>query len=189
MVKPFSKPPAARQLEARARARQLGVKVEVVSEARHYRTRAQSTPGEQYAIVRTPVGWACSCLGYFHTGICKHLGQVERRAEREGWAFGTIAPLSQVARYFPLTDPDPDPEPEPTPPPGRARSRSPMRTPTSWPRSRRPNGTAGAATTRPAPPWRGSGRRRWPTGTARTSAGGASGGDPPAPATGGGNAP
>ena len=119
MVKPFSKPPAARQLEARARARQLGVKVEVVSEARHYRTRAQSTPGEQYAIVRTPVGWACACLGYYHTGICKHLGQVERRAEREGWPFGTIAPLDKVAQYFPLDrDPDPDPDPEPPPPAG-----------------------------------------------------------------------
>ncbi len=38
--------------------------------------------------------------------MCKHLGAVERRAEREGWAFGTIAPLSRVARYFPLDLPE-----------------------------------------------------------------------------------
>ncbi len=38
--------------------------------------------------------------------MCKHLGQVERRAEREGWAFGTIAPLARVARYFPLDVPE-----------------------------------------------------------------------------------
>ncbi len=113
MVKTFSKPQEARQLEARARARTLGVRVEVVSEARHYRTRSQSNPGEVYTLKRTPAGWACSCLGYEHTGCCKHLGQVERRAEREGWVFGHIAPLPRVARYFPLDD---DPRPEPPPP-------------------------------------------------------------------------
>jgi len=106
MVKTFSKPPAARQLEARARARTLGVRVAVVSEARRYVTASQSQPGALYAIERTPVGWACSCQGYEHTGVCKHLGQVERRAEREGWPFGTVAPLSRVARYFPLDLPE-----------------------------------------------------------------------------------
>ena len=106
MVKTFAKPPAARQLEARARARTLGVKVAVVSEARRYVSAAQSQPGALYAIERTPVGWACSCAGYELTGICKHLGQVERRAEREGWPFGTVAPLSRVARYFPLDLPE-----------------------------------------------------------------------------------
>jgi hypothetical protein len=108
MVKTFSKPPEARQLEARARARSLGVRVEVVSEARHYRSRSQSQPGEVYQLVRTPAGWACSCQGFYHGGVCKHLGQVERRAAREGWSFGTVAPLSRVARYFPL---DGDPQP------------------------------------------------------------------------------
>ncbi len=106
MVKTFSKPPAARQLEARARARTLGVKVAVVSEARRYVTASQSQPGALYVIERTPVGWACSCQGYEHTGMCKHLGAVERRAEREGWAFGIIAPLSRVARFFPLDLPE-----------------------------------------------------------------------------------
>lgn len=70
MVRTFSKPQEARQLEARARAWQMGVKVEVVSEARQYRTRSQSEPSTVYTILRTPAGWACSCLGYFHTGCC-----------------------------------------------------------------------------------------------------------------------
>ncbi len=106
MVRTFAKPPAARQLEARARARTRGVRVAVVSEARRYVTASQSQPGALYVIERTPVGWACSCQGYEHTGMCKHLGAVERRAEREGWAFGQVAPLSRVARYFPLDIPE-----------------------------------------------------------------------------------
>jgi hypothetical protein len=106
MPKTFSKPQDARQLEARARARTLGVRVAVVSEARRYVSLSQSTPGQVHQIERTPAGWACSCEGYLHTGMCKHLGAVERRSEREGWAFGTIAPLAQVARYFPLDPQD-----------------------------------------------------------------------------------
>ncbi len=106
MVPEFAKPHEAREIEARARARTCGVRVAVVSEARRYVTASQSQPGTVYAIERTPVGWACSCQGYEHTGMCKHLGAVERRAEREGWAFGTIAPLSRVAQYFPLDIPE-----------------------------------------------------------------------------------
>ena len=105
-MKTFSKPSAARQVEARGRARSLGVRVAVVVEARRYVTASQSQPGAVYAIERTPVGWACSCQGYEHTGMCKHLGAVERRAEREGWTFGQIAPLAKVARYFPLDIPE-----------------------------------------------------------------------------------
>ena len=37
--------------------------------------------------------------------LCKHLGAVQRRAAREGWPFGQIAPLSRVERYFPLSSP------------------------------------------------------------------------------------
>lgn len=106
MVKTFSKAPAARQLEARARARTLGVHVAVVVEARRYVSASQAQPGTIYAIERTPAGWACSCEGYEHTGICKHLGAVERRAEREGWVFGQLAALAKVARYFPLDIPE-----------------------------------------------------------------------------------
>ncbi len=106
MDRTFSKPPEARQLEARARARTRGVKVAVVVEARRYVTASQQQPGVVYAIERTPAGWACSCQGYEHTGMCKHLGAVERRAEREGWPFGVIAPLAKVARYFPLDIPE-----------------------------------------------------------------------------------
>ena len=110
VARQFSKPPEARQVEARARARRCGVRVEVVSEARHYRTRSQSQPGTAYTIKRTPRGWACSCDGWLYTGCCKHVGAVERRAAREGWAFGTVRPLSVAPRYFPLGD---DPQPEP----------------------------------------------------------------------------
>ena len=119
MVREFSKPQEARAIEARARARCCGVRVAVIVEARRYCTPARSEPGTTHTIARTPVGWACSCPGYFYTGVCKHLGAVARRAEREGWAFGTIAPLATVERSMPL-DPDPEPEPEPTPPAGGA---------------------------------------------------------------------
>jgi hypothetical protein len=104
----FSKPQYAREVEARARARHLGVEVRVVVEAHAYTSRSQSRPGVRYAQRRTPAGWACTCAGYAHTGCCKHLGQVERRAEREGWDFGTIAPLHRAAKYFPLTAAAPD---------------------------------------------------------------------------------
>ena len=106
MERTFSKPPAARQLEARDRARALGVKVAVVSEARRYVSASQAQPGTVYAIERTPAGWACSCQGYEFTGCCKHIAAVQRRAEREGWSFGQIAPLSKVARFFPLDLPE-----------------------------------------------------------------------------------
>ena len=70
MERTFAKPPAARQLEARARARTMGVKVAVVSAARRYVSASQSHPGALYTILRTPAGWACECEGYFHTGVC-----------------------------------------------------------------------------------------------------------------------
>ncbi len=66
MVRTFTKPQEARAIEARARARSCGVRIAVVTEARRYCTPAQSEPGTTYTIARTPIGWACSCLGYFH---------------------------------------------------------------------------------------------------------------------------
>jgi len=112
MVREFAKPQDAREIEARARARCCGVRVAVVVEARRYCAASQREAGTTHTIARTPVGWACSCPGYFHTGVCKHLGAVQRRAAREGWVFGSIAPLDTVERHMPL-NPDPDPEPEP----------------------------------------------------------------------------
>jgi hypothetical protein len=93
----FSKPQAARQIEARARAKRLGVRVAVVVEARSYISASQSTPGTAYRIERCRHGWSCECDGFRFTGSCKHLAAVERRAEREGWDFGQIAPLAQLA--------------------------------------------------------------------------------------------
>lgn len=119
MVREFAKPQEAREIEARGRARALGIRVAVVVEARRYCAASQSEAGATHTIARTPVGWACSCQGYYHTGCCKHLGAVQRRAAREGWPFGVIAPLATVARHMPL-DPDHDPDPEPEPPAGGA---------------------------------------------------------------------
>lgn len=92
-----TKPLEARQIEARSRARNLGIRIAVVSHARHYVTISPTTTGRPYDLTRTRHGWACTCLGYAHTGICKHLGQLERRAERENWEFGRVAPR------YPLT--------------------------------------------------------------------------------------
>jgi len=106
-MKEFSKPQEAREIEARMRAKRLGVRVAVVSEARSYCSASQSQPGTVHQMQRTAAGWVCSCEGYFHTGCCKHIAAVERRAEREGWDFGAVAPLHRAAKYFPLTGPTP----------------------------------------------------------------------------------
>lgn len=92
MALTFSRPQEARQIEARSRARTLAVKVQVIEPGMAYSTRSQSQPGTVYTISRERHGWACECPGYVHTGCCKHLAQVERRSEREGWNFGRIAP-------------------------------------------------------------------------------------------------
>lgn len=91
-VQQFSRPQEARQIEARGRARSLGVRVEELERAHAYQTRSQSQPGVIYSLNRTPSGWQCSCAGFIYTGVCKHVAQVERRSEREGWAFGRVAP-------------------------------------------------------------------------------------------------
>lgn len=92
----YSRPLEARAIESRARARELGVRVTVVEPAMRYRTRSQTDPCATYEIARTPYGWTCTCRGWAFTGCCKHLGQVERRSEREGWSFGGIARRPQA---------------------------------------------------------------------------------------------
>src|SRR3954466_13434204 len=103
----FAKPQEARQVEARARAKQFSVRVAVVSEARSYVSVSQSEPGKTYRIERNRHGWACECDGYRFTGMCKHIGAVERRSEREGWKFGTVCPLpaDQPANVVPFRQP------------------------------------------------------------------------------------
>ena len=98
-------------MEARARARHLGVRVAVLVEARRYCSHSQSEPGVVHTLERTRDGWVCSCRGYEFSGCCKHLGRLERRASREGWRFGVICPLSKAPAHFPLETDQPAPAP------------------------------------------------------------------------------
>ena len=98
----FSKPQPARHLEARARARTMGVRVAVLVEASRYASHSQGEPGVVHTLERTRDGWCCTCRGFVYTGCCRHLGAVERRAEREGWDFGRVCPLSKAPAHFPL---------------------------------------------------------------------------------------
>ena len=92
MVKEFRKPQEARFIEAQVRAKNCGVKIFVEAEARAYYTRSQSEAGVTYRMNRNRGGWSCECKGYIHTGSCRHLGGLARRAMREGWDFGSVAP-------------------------------------------------------------------------------------------------
>lgn len=96
VLREFAKPQAARQVEARARAKRLGVRVAVVVEARSYVSASQTAPGATYRIERCRHGWSCECDGFLFTNCCKHVAAVERRAAREGWDFGTIAPVAAL---------------------------------------------------------------------------------------------
>lgn len=88
----FTKPLTARLYEARARAYDRGVRVYEVEPRRCYWTRSQSGHGI-YHVTRSAHGWECECDGYYFTGMCKHIAQVERRSEREGWRFGKVASI------------------------------------------------------------------------------------------------
>jgi len=112
MVREFAKPQDAREIEARARARSSGVRMAVIVEARRYCTPARSEPGTTHTIARTPIGWACSCLGYLESTKKSGVPRLCSALQIEGWVFGSIAPLDTVERHMPL-NPDPDPEPEP----------------------------------------------------------------------------
>lgn len=85
MVAPLPRPLAARETEAVCRAKQLGVRVTVVTSGVHYITASQSRPDVVHELVRTADGFRCSCEGYTYTGMCRHLGALARRAMREGW--------------------------------------------------------------------------------------------------------
>ena len=91
-MKQFSKPVEARFIESQVRSKSLGVKIFVESEGRAYYTKSQSEAVVIYRMTRTSRGWSCECKGYTYSGSCKHLGSLARRAMREGWSFGVIAP-------------------------------------------------------------------------------------------------
>lgn len=92
MALQFSRSQAARQIEARSRAKDLGVRVNVTEPGHIYTSRSQSEPGVVHTISRERDGWHCTCRGYQFTNVCRHIAQVERRSEREGWSFGRVAP-------------------------------------------------------------------------------------------------
>ena len=83
--------------QERARVRALANRVEVrcIERAEYYTTISQTGMGK-YHLERKQAGWCCTCWGYAHTGMCKHLGQLQRRADREGWNFGRVAPRDEV---------------------------------------------------------------------------------------------
>jgi hypothetical protein len=81
----------ARTVEAQARAHDRHVRVIMLRPESHYKTRSQTDAYQWYELIKTPHGWTCGCKGWTYTGCCKHLGQLARRAMREGWTFGAIA--------------------------------------------------------------------------------------------------
>lgn len=86
-----------RQEIARNRARLNRVRTYVLDRADAYQSPAKSLGrGYWYTLVRTPTGWNCDCQGYQYSGMCKHLGALQRRAEREGWNFGVVQPLEET---------------------------------------------------------------------------------------------
>lgn len=93
----FGKPIDARLVEAEGRAAHKHVRVTEIVPGRRYVSLSQSEPGVKYEQEKTPHGWICKgCKGYKHSGMCKHIGQVSRRAQREGWAFGQVARVGDV---------------------------------------------------------------------------------------------
>lgn len=88
----FSRPQAAREIEARSRAKDRSARIHVVTAGAAYVIRSQSDPTTRHQVTRTGQGWVCSCRGFAFTGCCYHLGQLQRRADREGWHFGRVGP-------------------------------------------------------------------------------------------------
>ncbi len=91
--------------DARLRAENEDIRTYMVMNGEEYQVES-STPGHLYKVYRIPArmtttdhgGWACTCTGWTHTGLCKHIGAVANRAEREGWAihWTDIAPTNAV---------------------------------------------------------------------------------------------
>lgn len=84
------------QERARVRARANNVEVRCVERALYYTTVSQSGMGHYHLEWHQGKGWSCTCWGYARHGMCKHLGQLQRRALREGWNFGSVAPRDEV---------------------------------------------------------------------------------------------
>ena len=92
------KPIAARQIEARARALTNRARIVRLIDQQAYVAKSQTTLAEYHLMRDRSHRWTCECDGYRYTGCCYHLGQLERRAEREKWAGGfRLAPVARQA--------------------------------------------------------------------------------------------
>ena len=85
---------AERLLAAEQRALALGVRTSASVVGREYEAHSQSVDDRKYTMRRERDGWRCDCAGYRYHGVCKHLGAIALRAEREGWDFGAVAGLT-----------------------------------------------------------------------------------------------
>ncbi len=105
-----TKPLATQISEAQGRANSMHVRTLVVpeQEQRQYITLSQSQDDVQYTLTRRRSGWVCSCPGFYYGHICKHLGSLMARAEREDWEFGRVSRTEGV--MTPLVDGDIDTE-------------------------------------------------------------------------------
>lgn len=103
-----TKPLAEQISAARDRAHQNHVRTLVVDgrEQRQYIIQSQSQDDVQYTLTRRRSGWVCSCPGFYYGHICKHVGSLMARAEREGWAFGRISRTEGVMIPKPDIDTD-----------------------------------------------------------------------------------
>ncbi len=78
-------------IEARERSRDVRKRLFEVQRRAEYAAESASQPGYLYRVVRERDGWRCDCLGFYHRGYCRHVGQLQRRSEREHWSFGRLA--------------------------------------------------------------------------------------------------
>jgi hypothetical protein len=86
----FGRSHGERRAEMGARAKAERVTVVQRERAMHYYSVSQTRADRLHFQTRSAGGWDCTCEGYIHTGLCKHLGAVENRAIAEGWIFGTV---------------------------------------------------------------------------------------------------
>jgi hypothetical protein len=96
---PAARPPMSLvEQQARAIARAHDERVHIFAVPGRpgvYVTRSKSNPSERYSLVALDGIVACSCKGYEHRKVCKHVAALENRLARE--ATRSTRPLVAVA--------------------------------------------------------------------------------------------